>query len=594
MGTMGSAAIKRCSMILLGLLIAFSGLGARAAAEISGETLEKEQSARYYINYASYLIDVGKYLEALENYEAAEEATTLPKTKADALLAKAALLSSFLDAPEEALKVYQDVRAHYPQAAEIALYREGILLFDLQRYPRAREILEVYLNTYPQGRFRYQAEALIREIAKTQASQPAPEPAPAHTPGPAQPVAPSPPVPSVVPAPPVPASPPVSPPSAPPAAPPVAAPVTPPAVVVAPVPFPTASPLPAPAAAASPPPEVRVRMCQTTGQARIEGRGVCVAGMGCRDRFVLGLKDGRILVNGVRSASNTPVFESDQPLKVVCGDQAKQVRGRLTAMVRDGKLLVINVLNIEAYLLSVVPSENPASWPVESLKAQAVAARTYAYYQLLHRKNWAYDLVDYAGDQAYGGIVKEQPRSTEAVRATAGEVLTYDAKPILAMFSANSGGYTADSQAIFNLYKPYLVSRRDPASLKGGMANWSRKYTTAEVVAHLRKINIDARGLRAIEPVEQAPSGRIIKVRLVLADGRTKVFRNRTTLRRALDLPEILCAIRLQGGTYIFEGHGWGHGVGYSQWGSALMGKEKKYKEILAFYYGDARLEKLW
>ena len=551
---MGSTAIKRYGLMLFGLLVASLGLGAQAVAGVSAETLEKEQSARYYINYASYLIDVGKYLEALESYEAAEEASTLPKTKADALLAKATLLSSFLDAPEEALKVYQQVRAHYPQAAEIALYRQGLLLFDLQRYRQARKILDAYLDAYPQGRFRYQAEALVREIAKVPTPAPAPPPSAAPHPPP----------------------------------------VSPPAIVIAPAPPPPAVQPPIPAAAVPTHPRVRVRMCQTTSEARIEGTGVCIAGIGCRDRFILRLKGGRILVNGSPIASKRPVFESDKPLKVICGDKAKQVRGRLTAAIRNGKLLVINVVDIEAYLLSVVPSENPASWPVESLKAQAVAARTYAYYQLMHRKDWAYDLVDYAGDQAYGGMVKEQPRSTEAVRATTGEVLTYGAKPILAMFSANSGGYTADSQAIFNLYKPYLVSHRDPASLKGGMANWSRNFTTAEVVARLRKINIDARGLQAIEPAQRGPSGRIVKVRLVLAAGRTKVLRNRTTLRRALDLPEILCDIRQQGGRFIFEGHGWGHGVGYSQWGSALMGKKKKYREILAFYYGKARLEKLW
>lgn len=553
-----SAVIKRCCLILCGLMMTFSGLGVRVAAGLSAETLEKEQSARYYINYASYLIDVGKYLEALESYEAAEEATALPKTKADALLAKASLLSSFLDAPEESLEVYQNVHAHYPQGAEIALYREGIMLFDLQRYSQARDVLNNYLKAYPQGRFHYQAEALIREIDKT----PAPKP-------------------TVAPIPPKPVTPPA----------PAQTPVIPPAPAQTPA-------MPSPRAqtpvTTAPAPTVRVRMCQTTDEVRIEGSRVCLAGVGCKDRFILGFKDKHLLINGADITSNTSVFESDQPLKVICKGKTKQVRGRLMATVRDGKLLVINVLSIEDYLLSVVPSENPASWPLETLKAQAVAARTYAYYQVLHRKDWSYDLVDYAGDQAYGGVAKEHPRSSKAVTATAGEVLTYDAKPILAMFSANSGGYTADSQAIFNLHKPYLVAHRDPASLQGKMANWSHKFTTAEIVERLQKINIEAKGLRTIEVAEQGPSGRIVKVRLVLANGKAKVLRNRTTLRRALNLPEILCAIHQQGDSYVFEGHGWGHGVGYSQWGSALMGKEKEYKEILAFYYGEAQIDKLW
>jgi stage II sporulation protein D len=529
--------MRRCWPPILGFIAVFFFLAISAAAEISKEDLEKEHQSRYYINYASYLIDVGKYMQALESYNAAEETTSIPKTKIDALLAKATLLSSFLDAPEEALKIYGHIRKEYPQAAEIAQYREGLLLFDLQRFKEARATLTDYLESYPQGRFRFQAEALLREVAK------APEPVP----------------PSPLP----------------------------------PAPAPQPQP-PAPVAAERRHPDVRVRMCLTGGESQIKGHGVCVTGLGCKAGFVLGIKNGKILVDGSQTDANVLVFESDQPLKIRCGSHEKRVRGRLEARIYKGRLLVLNVLDIEDYLLSVVPSENPASWPVESLKAQAVAARTYAYYQLLHRKNWAYDLVDYAGDQAYGGMDKEHPRSTDAVKATSGQVLTYDEKPILAMFSANSGGYTADSQAIFDLHKPYLVAHRDPASLKGGMANWTRKYTIAQVVAALGKIGVNARGLRAIEAQERGPSGRIVKVRLVLGGKKTKVLRNRTTLRRALNLPEILHGIKLDGRTFIFEGHGWGHGVGYSQWGSALMGKKKTYNEILSFYYGGARMEKLW
>jgi stage II sporulation protein D (peptidoglycan lytic transglycosylase) len=558
-GQMGVLARMRSGCLpIFGIVAVFFWLGVSTAAEISKEDLEKEHQSRYFINYASYLIDVGKYMEALESYNAAEENTSIPKTKIDALLAKATLLSSFLDAPEEALKIYGHIRRQYPQAAEIAQYREGLLLFDLQRFKEARATLADYLESYPQGRFRFQAEALLREIAKT------PVPGP-PSPQPPQPVPIAPPAPSPQPRPELPGP------------------------VTAPTPQP-----PAPVVAGRRHPDVRVRMCQTDGKSLIKGHGVCVAGLGCKDGFTLGIDGGKILLDGSPTQANVLVFESDQPLWIRCGSQEKRVRGRLEARIYKGRLLVLNVLDIEDYLLSVVPSENPASWPVESLKAQAVAARTYAYYQLVHRKNWAYDLVDYAGDQAYGGMEKENPRSTGAVKATSGQVLTYDEKPILAMFSANSGGYTADSQAIFDLHKPYLIAHRDPASLKGGMANWTRKFTIAQVVAALGKIGVDARGLRAIQAQERGPSGRIVKIRLVLEGGKTKVLRNRTTLRRALDLPEILVGIKMEGRSFIFEGHGWGHGVGYSQWGSALMGKEKKYDEILSFYYSGARMEKLW
>ena len=703
-------------LMFLGVLAVLIGVSAPTGAQVSDEALEREQQARYYINYAGYLIDVGKYLEALENYEAAEEVSAIPKTKIDALLGKASLLSSFLDAPEDALKIYRDVRRHFSQGAEIANYREGLLLFDMQDYREAGSTLKEYLKTYPEGKFRYQTEALLSEIAKVPATAAVPEivsaipsavvprshqtvatppsvivpettvasetvaavapaavtpeatavPQPRETPPllskatTPQTSAPQPattePAPGVPPiaarAPeqkadaspsaivpevtavretPAPAAPIEVTPQAttvsqlPETPPPLSKSTTPQVLATQPATTKPAAPpisLPRPEQKATNPlsaslptvpdaaalstrkttptvterksPDVRVRMCKTTGETRLEGTRICVAGLECRDRFTLGIKNGKILVNDSQVSATLLRFESENPITIVCETKRKRVRGKISVGIREGLLLVVNIVDIEDYLLSVVPSENPASWPVESLKAQAVAARTYAYYQLLHRKDWAYDLVDYAGDQAYGGMEKEHPRSTEAVKATAGEILVYENKPILAMFSANSGGYTADSASVFSLYKPYLLAKKDPASLKGSMADWTKKYTVSEVVSALRKINIDAGGLKEIEAAEQGPSGRIIKVRLVQSNGKTQVLRNRTTLRRALDLPEILHGIRREGNTFIFEGHGWGHGVGYSQWGSAYLGKNKTYTEILSFYYGDAKIEKMW
>lgn len=522
--------LKQNLYLITGLLVMCFGLAGSAHAGMSHDKLEKEQLSRYCINYAGYLIDVGRYLDALDNYETALEVTTIPKTKADAMLAKATLLSSFLDAPEEALKVYRQVRKIYKPAAGIANYREGLLLFTLRRYKEAKIALKHYMKMFRKGRFRFQTEALLGEIAR----------------------------------------------------------------ITAPVPQQPKPYAPVPSLKKLQQPEVRVRVCHATNEADISGTQICTAGRGCRNQFRLAVKNDKLLINNALAPGNHMSFGSDSPLKITCGKNKKRLRGKLVARIRDGKLLVINVLSIEDYLFSVVPSENPASWPLATLKAQAVAARTYAYYQILHRKNWAYDLVDYAGDQAYGGIDKENPRSTKAVKSTAGEVLIYDKKPILAMFTANSGGYTADSQAIFDLYKPYLVAHQDPASLKGRMADWTRKFTTAEIVKALGRIGVTASGLKSIGVGERGPSGRIVEVRLVLQDGKNKILRNRTTLRRALNLPEILYKVHKQGNTYIFNGHGWGHGVGYSQWGAEYMGKNKNYREILSFYYANTKQKKLW
>jgi len=487
------------------------------------EDLQREQVARYDLNNASYLIEIGKYMEALENYDAAVEMTYREKTKIEALLGKATLLSTFLDAPEESLKVYRELYATFPAAREIARYREGLLLFHLERTDEAREVLKNYLQQYPEGRFRFQAEALLEQIKIEVPPPPPPPPPPADVKG----------------------------------------------------------------------PEIRVRLCKSVTALTIEGSPACVSGMGCKDRFQVTVQNGQIRINNTPIQAKEMVFEGEKPLLAQCGSKKKKVRGRLLVKAKEGRLMLLNIVDMEEYLKSVVPSESYASWPLETLKAQAVAGRTYAYYQILHRKTWDFDVVDDEGDQAYKGIQQETARTSQAVRETRGMLLLYQDKPILAMYSANSGGYTADAGAIFNLSKPYLVSQPDPESLKGKMARWTRKHAVSEVEAGLNNRGVKVKGLQSIEAAERGPSDRIIKVRIVAASG-SKVVRTRITLGRALKLPEILLEIKRNNGQFIFEGRGWGHGVGYSQWGSAIQGKTTSYDQILAFYYPGATLTKKW
>jgi len=520
--------------LFLTILALFASYNSTGLAQ---DDLEKAREARYDINYAYYLIEVGKYMEALENYETALELTSIPKIKIDALLAKATLLSSFLDAPQEALKVYREVYKKYPGAAEIARYREGLLLFQLNLPDQARKSLKDYLAKYPLGRFRFQAEALLEHIEKI----------------------PPPPPPEIKP-------PEVEPPI-----------VSPPEVK--------------PPAAESP--EVRVRLCKTTKKVTVKGSPVCATGLGCRDEFTVKVNHGKIFIDGSPVKGWRIIFESKMPMEISCGKKKKRVRGTLMGKIKGERLYIINHVDMEDYLKSVVPSESYSSWPLETLKAQAVAARTYAYYQMLHRKNWDYDLVDDQGDQAYKGIERERTKSTRAVNETRGRVLTFNDRPILAMYSANSGGHTADAKSVFSLSKPYLIAHPDPESLKGKMARWTRTFSVSEVEAALKRRGIKVNGLKRIEAAEKGPSGRIVKVRIISRSG-SKVLRTRTTLRRALKLPEILVDIKQADGRLIFNGRGWGHGVGYSQWGSAILGKKTSYDKILEFYYPNTSLVEKW
>ncbi|MDD3594440.1 MAG: SpoIID/LytB domain-containing protein [Candidatus Gastranaerophilales bacterium] len=123
----------------------------------------------------------------------------------------------------------------------------------------------------------------------------------------------------------------------------------------------------------------------------------------------------------------------------------------------DG-LTVINDIDLELYLLGVVPAEMPSGWNFEAHKAQAIAARSYAVANLGKRAARGYDLKDTPEDQAYGGANSETKRTNNAVIETQGQVLVCNNKVISAYYHASSGGQTKNSGKVWNQNLPYLKS----------------------------------------------------------------------------------------------------------------------------------------
>jgi stage II sporulation protein D len=147
-------------------------------------------------------------------------------------------------------------------------------------------------------------------------------------------------------------------------------------------------------------------------------------------------------------------------------------RGSMRMVVMPTGLQTINILPVEQYLRGVVPAESPASWPIEAVKAQAVAARTYAWQRLKRTANW--DVLPDSANQNYGGWQHERARSDAAIIGTANQVLTYNGAVISAVYHSASGGYTENSEYSFT------NARGDPGN----------------VVAYLRgKPDVDANGV---------------------------------------------------------------------------------------------------
>lgn len=136
--------------------------------------------------------------------------------------------------------------------------------------------------------------------------------------------------------------------------------------------------------------------------------------------------------------------------------KGKWYHGKLMVKNVDGKLTVINDIDLESYIKGVVPSEMPPAWEFEALKAQAIAARSFALANLGKQAKHGYDLKDNTEDQAYGGASAETNITNKAVEETHGLVLTYDMKIISAYYSASAGGMSSTS--VWGGYAPYLRS----------------------------------------------------------------------------------------------------------------------------------------
>jgi stage II sporulation protein D len=180
----------------------------------------------------------------------------------------------------------------------------------------------------------------------------------------------------------------------------------------------------------------------------------------------------------------------------------KAYRGELEVRTDGKKLSVVNRLGLEAYLQGVVPGEMPSDWPAEALKAQAVAARSYALAQRVAGKS--FDVYADVRSQVYGGLAVEKPSTTAAVRDTASEAVLYDGKPAVTYFYSTSGGRTAGSDEIFEQPRPYLVSVDDPYDTLSPYHRWGPVVVPAAKVRSGLKVPGEVLDV-AVAP---GPSGR--------------------------------------------------------------------------------------
>jgi len=203
-------------------------------------------------------------------------------------------------------------------------------------------------------------------------------------------------------------------------------------------------------------------------------------------------------------------------------------RGRLEIAVQGAFLRVVNFVGLEGYLQGVVAGEMPHMWPLEALKAQAVAARSYALSNLVKGK--PFDLYADQRSQVYVGVAGERPSTSEAVTATAGQVVLYGGTVASTLYFSSSGGKTASAADVFGVPTPYLVSRPDPWDKASPYYRWGPVLIGARTIQS--KLELEARVLDVAGA--PTPSGRLRSLALQTAKGSTTV--PAALLRTALGL----------------------------------------------------------
>jgi stage II sporulation protein D len=192
---------------------------------------------------------------------------------------------------------------------------------------------------------------------------------------------------------------------------------------------------------------------------------------------------------------------------------------------------VVNAVSLDTYLRGVVPSESPSHWPLAALEAQAVAARSYAVYEL--RPSAFYDLVPTTADQVYGGVRAETPRSDQAVYATLGQVLTYGGQVARTYYSSSSGGRTEAAQDAWpgSAPIPYLRSVPDPYDTYSPHHDWGPYQLSGARLAARLGLGSPVEWLR----VQRNEAWRVDSVDFRLASGRLAT-RSGAQIARALHL----------------------------------------------------------
>lgn len=329
----------------------------------------------------------------------------------------------------------------------------------------------------------------------------------------------------------------------------------------------------------------------------------------------------RARLGGVATPSTPALVVRPREAAGLVRMDGREYRGEVVVTRGANGLLAVNALSLEAYVAGVVNAEMGRRPPAdrEAMHAQAVVSRTVAMRALGRYRIRGYDLVSTIADQAYGGVGSETDLGWEAVRATRGEVLTWNGAIIEGFFHSTCGGRTvAVEDAFSGAPQPYLrsVSDRDPAGQAycalSPRFRWREEWTGEQLAATLRAtgpaIGLERAAAGQVSDVQisaRTAAGRVAEIVLV-AGRRTYPVAGQNPIRQTLRLPDggllrsnqFTIQVSRTGdriGRVVVSGGGNGHGVGMCQWGA--VGRARAglhYRQILSAYFPGTEIRRFY
>ena len=357
-------------------------------------------------------------------------------------------------------------------------------------------------------------------------------------------------------------------------------------------------------APAEPPPEIRVLVIDSAPSVAVEGRGSALTVLTESGRPGERLGASARIAAGERGLVGGGA-ERGRELSLTCGARRYRIgersfRGELSILWKErGNLIVVNRLPLEDYLAGLINSEISSSWPIESIKAQAVAARTYAMNQVEGARRAAsqrpYDITGTTLDQVYDGAHQEDYRSHGAVRETRGQILTRGGSIFPAYYHSCCGGRTERASNVWpGESGPPVTS--DEWCARSPKLLWSYTIPSKKLSEELSKAGARVGIPRSVATSALPDSPRNEMLLIEDEEGLKTVLA--TTARKALgyaNLKSTWFEVEMRGGDVVFTGRGYGHGVGLCQWGAkALAEAGHSYRDILKFYYPDSELVTLY